>query len=64
MTKKLVHYPAAPEHDVELTEIQRWEDDGGAVLPDVRPRKQRSAQVHYPSTERYRWHAQDELAAA
>jgi hypothetical protein len=33
MTKKLVHYPAAPEHEVTLTEIQRWEDDGGAVLP-------------------------------
>jgi hypothetical protein len=64
MTKELVHCPAAAEHDVTLTEIQRWEDDGGAVAPDVRSRKKRSLHSHYLSTERYRWHAQDDIAAA
>jgi hypothetical protein len=64
MTKELVHCPTAADHDVTLLEIQRWEDDGGAVAPDVTPRKNRLLQVHCPGTERYRWHAQDEIAAA
>jgi hypothetical protein len=33
---------AVSARDVTPLEIQRWEDDGGAVLPDAMPRKQRS----------------------
>ena len=33
---------AVSGHDVTPLDIQRWEDDGGAVLPDAMPRKQRS----------------------
>ena len=33
---------AISARDVTPLEIQRWEDDGGAVLPDAMPRKQRS----------------------
>jgi len=64
MTKEIVEIGGAPDRDVTLIELQRWEDDGGAALPDVRSRKKRSVQLHCPRTERYRWHAQDEIAAA
>ena len=29
---------ASHEHDPTPAEIQRWEDDGGALLPDPTPR--------------------------
>jgi len=64
MTKEIVQIGAAPDGDLTLLEVQRWEDDGGAVAPDATPRKNRPVQVHSTSTERYRRHAQDEIAAA
>ena len=64
MTKEIVEIGGAPDRDVTLIELQRWEDDGGAALPDVTPRKNRSLQAHSPSTGQCRWHAQDEIAAA
>src|SRR4029077_15364958 len=59
MTKEIVEFGGAPDRDVTLIELQRWEDDGGAALPDVTPRKKRSLQAHSPGTGRCRWHAQD-----
>ena len=32
-----------PAHDVTPLEIQRWEDDGGAVFPNVTPRHRLSS---------------------
>src|SRR5437016_2966407 len=63
MTIELVHCPALPDHDVTPIELQRWEDDGGAVAPESRPRRHRSLHAHYPSTER-RWSAQGDVKTA
>ena len=30
--------PASPKHGPTALDIQRWEDDGGAVFPDITPR--------------------------
>ena len=46
---------APPNRGLTQTEIQRWEDDGGAVLPDA-PRRHR----HEP----HLGHEIEELAAA
>ena len=39
---------AVSAHDVILLEIQRWEDDGGAVFPDVTPRHRPASQHAAP----------------
>jgi hypothetical protein len=33
---------ASPNHGLTPLEIQRWEDDGGAVLGDVAPRPEKA----------------------
>ena len=33
---------ASPNHGLTLIEIQRWEDDGGAVLGDAAPRPEKA----------------------
>jgi hypothetical protein len=68
---------AASVRHVTPNEIQRWEDDGGAVLPDALPRKQRSlrcitsgvtdsgiVEFHPRRAERYLREAVDEMIAA
>jgi hypothetical protein len=46
---------ASPNHGLTPIEMQRWEDDGGAILPDA-PRRHR----HEP----HLGHEIEELAAA
>jgi hypothetical protein len=44
VTRPFIHHakyavcPASPRHGPTPIEIQRWEDDGGAVLADIAPR--------------------------
>ena len=48
---------ASPNHGLTLIEIQRWEDDGGAILADAAPR--------HAATDRHLHHDEvGELAAA
>jgi len=63
MTTELVHRAALPDREVTLLEIQRWEDDGGAVLPGRKPPLRRSV-FHLRSTERFHCSVSAELAAA
>jgi hypothetical protein len=35
---------ASPNHDLIPLEIQRWEDDGGAILTDISPCRQRAGE--------------------
>jgi hypothetical protein len=47
----------SPHRGPTLIEIQRWEDDGGAVLPDATPRRDKAGQHRH-------YHEVGELAAA
>jgi hypothetical protein len=47
----------SPHRGPTLIEIQRWEDDGGAVLPDATPRRDKADQHRH-------YHEVGELAAA
>jgi hypothetical protein len=47
---------ASPNHGLTLIEIQRWEDDGGAIPTDAMPRRER--------VERHRHEPVGELVAA
>jgi hypothetical protein len=48
---------APPNRGLTQIEIQRWEDDGGAVLPDATPHRDRADQHRH-------CHELGELAAA
>ena len=61
---------ASADHDLTPIEIQRWEDDGGAVGPEVRPRTKPSLHrstdcgvfaFHPASAERFRRETPAEL---
>ena len=41
---------ASPNHGLTLVEIQRWEDDGGAILADEMPQRV-VAELHEPVGE-------------
>ena len=47
---------ASPNHGLTLVEIQRWEDDGGAVLGDAPRRERADRHLHHDAV--------GELAAA
>jgi hypothetical protein len=38
---------ATPNHGLTPLEIQRWEDDGGAILADISPRRDRTGTHHH-----------------
>jgi hypothetical protein len=38
---------ASPNHGLTPLEIQRWEDDGGAILADAPPRRERVGEHHH-----------------
>ena len=38
---------ASPNHGLTPVEIQRWEDDGGAVLPDAPRRVRADRHLHH-----------------
>jgi hypothetical protein len=43
---------ASPNHGLTLIEIQRWEDDGGAILAELTPRRDGADRhLHNPTGE-------------
>jgi hypothetical protein len=48
--ERLNQVPASRPHSHDPTpaEIQRWENDGGAVLPNPLPRREREHHSHEP----------------
>lgn len=59
----MAHWFFPTDDDPTAIEIQRWEDDGGAVLPDATPPRTRPV-FHRASVERFHRQAPAGIAAA